>query len=75
MTPKYLNDETHCKQTSLRRSGGSALMKEDDLRVTIIVSAARSLTCRDDLDSKWRLLLAENELSRVSLLSRISIEN
>ena len=38
-----------------------------------IVSAARSLTCRDDLDSKWRLLLAENELSRVSLLSRISI--
>ena len=35
----------------------------------IIVSAARSLTCRDDLDSKWRLLLAENELSRVSLLS------
>ena len=23
-----------------------------------IVSAARSLTCRDDLDSKWRLLLA-----------------
>ena len=39
------------------------------------VSAARSLTCRDDLDSKWRLLLAENELSRVSLLSRISIEN
>ena len=28
---------------------------------TIIVSAARSLTCRDDLDSKWRLLLAENE--------------
>ena len=27
-----------------------------------IVSAARSLTCRDDLDSKWRLLLAENEL-------------
>ena len=40
-----------------------------------IVSAARSLTCRDDLDSKWRLLLAENELSRVSLLSRISIGN
>ena len=36
---------------------------------------ARSLTCRDDLDSKWRLLLAENELSRVSLLSRISIGN
>ena len=35
----------------------------------IIVSAARSLTCRDDLDSKWRLLLAENELSCVSLLS------
>ena len=34
-----------------------------------IVSAARSLTCRDDLDSKWRLLLAEKELSRVSLLS------
>ena len=33
-----------------------------------IVSAARSLTCRDDLDSKWRLLLAENELARVSLL-------
>ena len=32
-----------------------------------IVSAARSLTCRDDLDSKWRLLLAENELSCVSL--------
>ena len=30
-----------------------------------IVSAVRSLTCRDDLDSKWRLLLAENELSRV----------
>ena len=29
--------------------------------------AARSLTCRDDLDSKWRLLLAENELSCVSL--------
>ena len=26
---------------------------------SIIVSAARSLTCRDDLDSKWRLLLAE----------------
>ena len=25
-----------------------------------IVSAARSLTCRDDLDSKWRLLLTEN---------------
>ena len=41
----------------------------------LIVSATRSLTCRDDLDSKWRLLLAENELSRVSLLSRISIEN
>ena len=41
--------------------------------VKIIVSAARSLTCRDDLDSKWRLLLAENELSRVYLLSRISI--
>ena len=40
-----------------------------------IVSAARSLTCRDDLDSKWRLLLAENELSCVSLLSRISIGN
>ena len=40
-----------------------------------IVSAARSLTCRDDLDSKWRLLLAENELSRVSLLFRISIGN
>ena len=40
-----------------------------------IVSAARSLTCRDDLDSKWRLLLAENELSRVSLLSRISFGN
>ena len=40
-----------------------------------IVSAARSLTCRDDPDSKWRLLLAENELSRVSLLSRISIGN
>ena len=40
-----------------------------------IVSAARSLTCRDDLNSKWRLLLAENELSRVSLLSRISIGN
>ena len=35
----------------------------------VIVSAARSLTCRDDLDSKWRLLLAENELSRVSLPS------
>ena len=34
------------------------------------LSAARSLTCRDDLDSKWRLLLAENELSHVSLLSR-----
>ena len=34
-----------------------------------IVSAARSLTCRDDLDSKWRLLLTENELLRVSLLS------
>ena len=47
------------------------------LRVNVvgIVSAARSLTCRDDLDSKWRLLLAENELSRVSLLSRISIGN
>ena len=28
-----------------------------------------ALTCRDDLDSKWRLLLAENELSRVPLLS------
>ena len=42
---------------------------------SLIVSAARSLTCRDDLDSKWRLLLAENELSRVSLLSQISIEN
>ena len=40
-----------------------------------IVSAARSLTCRDDLDSKWRLLLAENELSHVSLLSSISIGN
>ena len=44
-------------------------------RLWLIVSAARSLTCRDDLDSKWQLLLAENELSRVSLLSRISIEN
>ena len=43
--------------------------------LVIIVSAARSLTCRDDLDSKWRLLLAENELSRVSLLSSISIGN
>ena len=43
--------------------------------VLLIVSAARSLTCRDDLDSKWRLLLAENEQSRVSLLSRISIGN
>ena len=43
--------------------------------VASIVSAARSLTCRDDLDSKWRLLLAENELSRVSLLFRISIGN
>ena len=42
---------------------------------SLIVSAARSLTCRDDLDSKWRLLLAENELSRVSLLSQISIGN
>ena len=42
---------------------------------SLIVSAARSLTCRDDLNSKWRLLLAENELSRVSLLSRISIGN
>ena len=42
---------------------------------SLIVSAARSLTCRDDLDSKWRLLLAENEQSRVSLLSRISIGN
>ena len=31
------------------------------------VSAARSLTCRDDLDSKWQLLLVENELSRVYL--------
>ena len=40
-----------------------------------IVSAARSLTCRDDLDSKWRLLLAEKELSCVSLLSSISIGN
>ena len=38
-------------------------------KILIIVSAARSLTCRDDLDSKWRLLLAEKELSRVSLLS------
>ena len=37
-----------------------------------IVSAA---TCRDGHDSKWRLLLVENELSRVSLLSRISIGN
>ena len=45
-----------------------------DLKVNI-VSAARSLTCRDDLDSKWRLLLAENELSCVSLLSSISIGN
>ena len=45
------------------------------MRVYIIVSAARSLTCRDDLNSKWRLLLAEKELSRVSLLSRISIGN
>ena len=27
------------------------------------------------LNSKWRLLLAEKELSRVSLLSRISIGN
>ena len=26
-----------------------------------IVSAARSLTCRDDLDSKWRLFLAVND--------------
>ena len=43
--------------------------------IVYIVSAARSLTCRDDLDSKWRLLLAENELSRVSLLSSISIGN
>ena len=41
----------------------------------LIVSAARSLTCRDDLNSKWRLLLAENELSCVSLLSSISIGN
>ena len=44
-------------------------------RELCIVSAARSLTCRDDLDSKWRLLLAENELSCVSLLSSISIGN
>ena len=44
-------------------------------RIKRIVSAARSLTCRDDLDSKWRLLLAENELSCVSLLSSISIGN
>ena len=43
--------------------------------LSYIVSAARSLTCRDDLDSKWRLLLAEKELSRVSLLSRISFGN
>ena len=35
---------------------------------SIIVSAARSLTCRDDLDSKWRLLLAKNELSRVLII-------
>ena len=27
----------------------------------------------DDLDSKWRLLLAEKELSRVSLLSRVFV--
>ena len=33
-------------------------------KIFSFVSAARSLTCRDDLDSKWRLLLAENELSR-----------
>ena len=38
------------------------------------VNAARHLhVYRDDLVSKWRLLLVENELSRVSLLSRISI--
>ena len=43
------------------------------LKDYLIVSAARSLTCRDDLDSKWRLLLAENELSRVSLLSQYNI--
>ena len=42
---------------------------------SLIVSAARSLTCRDDLNSKWRLLLAEKELSCVSLLSSISIGN
>ena len=49
--------------------------QQQQLAVYYIVSAARSLTCRDDLDSKWRLLLAENELSRVSLLFRISIGN
>ena len=55
-----------CQMGSCRRSKSHQF---------VIVSAARSLTCRDDLDSKWRLLLAENELSRVSLLSRISIGN
>ena len=37
--------------------------------VPTIVSAARSLTCRDDLDSKWQLLLAENELLRTCIFT------
>ena len=37
-----------------------------------IVSVARSLTCRDDLDSKWRLLLAENPNYQCSESSRIN---
>ena len=53
----------------------STCLHTSDQSRSVIVSAARSLTCRDDLDSKWRLLLAENELSCVSLLSSISIGN
>ena len=58
-----------------RHSSTSMTIPHYDDLLSFIVSVARSLTCRDDLDSKWRLLLAENELSRVSLLSRISIGN
>ena len=38
---------------------GANLFTSDLLHWMWIVSAARSLTCRDDLDSKWRLLLAD----------------
>ena len=48
------------------------------MSVGIIVSAARSLTCRDDLDSKWRLLLAEKRtiacIFAVSNLWKLTIQ-